>query len=242
MIFYRRLQSVAAISFDLDDTLYANSPNMINAERKMLAYFSQHFPETAREGEQACRYYWHQFRAQALALDETLIDDVTALRLTSYYLAIKALGVNDAKAHLQAQKALAYFIEQRSDFEIPEQSRQLLTLLGQFFPLVAITNGNVDFAKLGLNDYFQAIYHPGKGVKRKPNIDMFTQACQKLAITPRQLLHVGDCGHADIYGALQAGCQTAWLNRYGVGKAIKVLPHIELADIKELALLTYTRT
>jgi len=241
MKFYRRLQPIAAISFDLDDTLYANRPIMVNAEQKMLAYFSQYFPQTASQGEQACRYYWRQYRSQALALDATLIHDVTALRLESYYLAIKALGVESQLARQQAKKALCYFIEQRSEFELPTESKRLLMLLKTYFPLVAITNGNVDFNKLGLNHYFQAIYHPGKGIKRKPAHDMFNKACQQLMIMPAQLLHVGDCGHADIYGALQAGCQTAWINRYGVGKPIKVLPHIELTNISELALLAIKR-
>lgn len=237
MKYYRRLQAVRAISFDLDDTLYANKPIMVNAEAKMLAYFKKHFPQTAIQGEQACRQYWQQFRAQALALTPSLIHDVSALRLKSYHLAIMALGVEHKLALAQAQQALNYFIEQRSDFELPEASKRLLTQLAKVYPLVAITNGNVDFNKLGLPHYFQAIYAPGHGIERKPSVMMFTQACQQLAITPQQLLHVGDCGHADIYGALQAGCQTAWLNRYTVGKPIKVLPHLELTNIEELALL-----
>lgn len=237
MKFYRRLQPIAAISFDLDDTLYANRPIMVNAEQKMLAYFSKLFPQTALHGEQACQQYWRKFRAQALTSDPLLVHDVTALRLESYYLAIEALGVEKQLARQQAQEALAYFIKQRSDFVLPEKSKHLLTCLERYFPLVAITNGNVDFNKLGLNDYFQAIYHPGNGVKRKPSEDMFMQACQQLQITPQQLLHVGDCGHADIYGALQAGCQTAWLNRYSVGKSIKVLPHFEIMAIEQLIAL-----
>ena len=237
MKFYRRLQPITAISFDLDDTLYANYPIMVNAEQKMLVYFSEHFPQTASQGEQACQQYWHKFRTQALTLDPLLVHDVTALRLESYYLAIKALGIESQLARQQAQDALAYFIGQRSDFSLPEKSKCLLALLKQYFPLVAITNGNVDFNKLGLKDYFQAIYYPGSGVKRKPSEDMFMQACQQLQINPSQLLHVGDCGHADIYGALQAGCQTAWLNRYSVGKAIKVLPHFEITTIEQLSVL-----
>ncbi len=237
MKFYRRLQPISAISFDLDDTLYANYPIMVNAEQKMLSYFRKHFPQTVLHGEQACQQYWRKFRAQALTSDPLLVHDVTALRLESYYLAIKALGVEKQLARQQAQDALAYFIKQRSDFNLPEKSKRLLTCLKQYFPLVAITNGNVDFNKLGLKNYFQAIYYPGNGVKLKPSKDMFRQACQQLQISPPQLLHVGDCGHADIYGALQAGCQTAWLNRYSVGKSIKVLPHLEIRAIEQLMVL-----
>ena len=39
MRFYRRLQPFKAISFDLDDTLYNNTPVMAVTEAKMTSYF-----------------------------------------------------------------------------------------------------------------------------------------------------------------------------------------------------------
>ena len=63
---------------------------------------------------------------------------------------------------------------------------------------------------------------------------MFDAACVKLLIEPVQLLHVGDCGQSDIYGAINAGCQTAWISCYDVGKPLTVLPNIELSNISEL--------
>ena len=63
---------------------------------------------------------------------------------------------------------------------------------------------------------------------------MFSAACEQLNIQPKQLLHIGDCGHADILGALQAGCQTAWFPQYKIGKPLSVLPHLELLDLAEL--------
>jgi len=95
---------------------------------------------------------------------------------------------------------------------------------------------------LGISKYFQHIYHAGwqqdgQLLKQKPASDMFTLACQELAIKPQQLLHVGDCGRADIQGALIAGCQTAWLSCYDVGKPISVLPHIEISSPSQLQLL-----
>jgi putative hydrolase of the HAD superfamily len=63
---------------------------------------------------------------------------------------------------------------------------------------------------------------------------MFVLACQKLAIKPSELLHVGDCGRADIQGALLAGCQAAWLSCYDVGKPITELPHIDLNELSHL--------
>ena len=104
-------------------------------------------------------------------------------------------------------------------------------------PIVAITNGNVDTDKIGLTGYFAEIYHAGNGLISKPDSDMFIRACNALAIQPQELLHVGDCGRADILGGLNAGCQTAWFPEYGVGKPLTVLPHIELDNVAELLTL-----
>ncbi len=64
---------------------------------------------------------------------------------------------------------------------------------------------------------------------------MFDKTCLALQIAPEQLLHVGDCGSNDVYGAISAGCQSAWLNQYQVGKPLKVLPTLELENIEQLA-------
>jgi len=231
---YRRLQPITALSFDLDDTLYSNRPIMQNAEKQMLIYFQEHFPQTAEQGEQACRQYWRQFRGKAIAKQPNLVHDVSALRLYSYTLAIKALGYSQQQSEQQAIAAFAHFIHHRSDFTFPQSSKLLLEKLATKYPIVAITNGNVNFEKLGLDKLFQQIYHPTVSIKSKPDSAMFTLACQYLAIKPQQLLHVGDCGKSDVLGALQANCQVAWLNKYDVGKKITVLPSVELSSLTQL--------
>jgi len=245
MKLYRRLTKIKAISFDLDDTLYSNKPVMQAIEKKMIGYFSclpilknnmpdQHKLLNVR--------FWYHFRRQALLKQPYLAHDVVQIRLASYILGFMSLGLTAEIAKQQAQAALDYFILLRSDFVVPKSSKQLLARLSKKYPLIAISNGNVDTKVLGIAQYFQHIYHAGWQTdgslfKQKPASDMFTLACQKLAIKPSQLLHVGDCGYADIQGALRAGCQTAWLSCYDVGKPVTVLPHIELNQLNVLELL-----
>ncbi len=237
MKFYRRLAPISALSFDLDDTLYSNRPIMVNAEKQMLSYFSEHFPQTAEQGEQACRRYWRQFRAQALSEQPNLVHDVSALRLHSYSLAIHALGYSIEQSKSLAKIAFAHFLHHRSDFSLPATSKILLEKLATKYPLVAITNGNVNFEKLGLTELFQHIYYPSIDINRKPDSAMFNLACQQLMIQPAQLLHIGDCGKSDVLGALQSGCQVAWLNKYDVGHKISVLPTLELSSLEQLTAL-----
>jgi len=242
MKFYRRLTEIKAISFDLDDTLYSNKPVMQLIEKKMIAYFSrlpilhkvmpeQHSPLNVN--------FWSSFRRKAILKEPNLAHDVVKIRLVSYQLGFISLGLTESIAQQQAQAALDYFVELRSDFTVPQKSINLLANLSKKTPLIAISNGNVDTKAIGLSQYFQHIYHAGwqangRLYKQKPVSDMFTLACQQLAIQPSQLLHVGDCGRADIEGALRAGCQAAWLPCFDVGKPITVLPHIELNELTSL--------
>ena len=242
MKLYRRLTEIKAISFDLDDTLYSNKPVMQAIEKKMIAYFSglpilnnlmsdQH---KLLNGQ-----FWSHFRQQAISKQPDLTHDVVQVRLVTYQLGFISLGLANDIAQQEAQIALDYFIELRSDFAVPEESKKLLADLSEKYTLIAISNGNVDTKTLGISQYFQHIYHAGWQadgclLKQKPAKDMFTVACQQLAIKPSQLLHIGDCGHSDIQGALRAGCQTTWLSCYDVGKPIAVLPHIELNKLTQL--------
>lgn len=243
MKFYRRLSAIKAISFDLDDNLYSNKPVMVAIEQKMIAYFAEVLSTKLNklpDQQKGFNYqYWFNFRKQAVLSQPDLAHDVVRVRLVTYQLGIQALGYSaDASLGL-AQAALDYFVSLRSDFDVPESSKELLSQLSQHYPLVAISNGNVDTKTIGIDHFFQHVYHAGwqkNGdlLKQKPAPDMFHLACKQLAIKPNELLHVGDCGRADIQGALNAGCQAAWLSCYDVGKPVSVVPHIELYKIDDL--------
>ncbi len=232
MQFYRRLSSFKAISFDLDDTLYHNFPVMMATDAKMIAYFRQVLPPLSHGDYDY--HYWYTFRQAALKHTPELTHDVAKIRLQSYFLGIQALGFNAQVALEMANQALDYFVTQRSDFVVPENIHLLLAALKKHWPLIAISNGNVDTKAIGIAEYFSAIFHAGDGLLQKPEPDMFARACQQFELLPHQLLHVGDCGANDILGALRFGCQTAWVSSYDVGKPLRVLPHLALTDVTEL--------
>lgn len=249
MKFYRRLEPFQAISFDLDDTLYSNYPVMMATDAKMVAYFSKLLSGkiTFIDGAKNTVFdylFWKPFHQQVLKENPQLIHHVGDVRLATYTLGLKTVGLTASVAECEAQKALDYFVLQRSDFVVPATVHQLLKSLQKKYPLVAISNGNVDTDKIDISQYFQYRFHAGDlfttpknnniQLRQKPHTDMFDAACEKLLIKPSQLLHVGDCGRSDIQGAINAGCQTAWISCYDVGKPLTVLPNIELSDISEL--------
>lgn len=235
MKFYRRLKPFKAISFDLDDTLYQNTPVMEKTEAQMLSFFHHLLRDhSLAKTTQFDFSFWLPFRYKALASNPELIHGVAEIRKAGYVEGLQALGFTFDEANLHADQALKLFDKWRSNFSVPQSSHQLLTTLQNHLPIVSISNGNVKTDVIGISQYFSAIYHPGNGVKQKPHSDMFNQACQQLNIAPHELLHVGDCGHSDIFGAVNAGCQTAWLSCYDVGKPLSVLPNVELTNVCDL--------
>ncbi|MBA6390035.1 HAD-IA family hydrolase [Colwellia sp. BRX10-3] len=237
MRFYRRLLPFDAISFDLDDTLYSNQPIMLATDAQMIIYFKRIFSDYGLDSSLYTfdfRFWW-PFRQQVIAQTPMLKHDIGLLREKSYYLGALSLGLPSTDAQSVADLALGYFVEQRSNFTLPQQTHDLLSYLKRRVPLVAITNGNVDTNKIGIAKYFSAHFNASTEHKLKPDRDMFDKACMALQLRSSQLLHVGDCGKNDVFGAINAGCQTAWLNPYKVGKPLKILPTLALDNIEQLA-------
>jgi len=234
--FYRRLLPFHAISFDLDDTLYSNRPIMLATDKLMVAYFKEGCSDFNIDSRLHAFdfHFWWPFRQQAIIQSAELKHDVGLLRQKSYYLGALSLGLHHTEAQAFASRALNYFVEQRSNFTLPQQTHDFLRYLKQRVPLVAITNGNVDTDKIGIASYFSAHFHASINNKLKPDSDMFDKTCKALQISSGQLLHVGDCGKNDVFGAINAGCQTAWLNPYQVGKPLKILPTLALDNIEQL--------
>jgi FMN hydrolase / 5-amino-6-(5-phospho-D-ribitylamino)uracil phosphatase len=244
MKFYRRLRPFKAISFDLDDTLYANQPIMKAAEAKMEAYFNQQFSAVLTGKNQSLalnQKFWQPFREKAIKILPELAYDVVRLRVESYYHGACALGYSPEQARQEAERAMYTFTVARSNFIVPEKAHRLLSRLKTQYPIVSISNGNVDTRIVGIDGYFKHSYHATGGVKQKPDAQLFNMACKDLNILPHELLHIGDCGLADIEGAIAAGCQTVWVSCYNVGKPIKVIPHVMLEDISDLTKLIITR-
>ncbi|WP_394173802.1 HAD-IA family hydrolase [Thalassotalea litorea] len=233
MRFYRRLQPFTALSFDLDDTLYDNHPVITRAEKALRQHLQTLLPKTV---ELPVNFWWQQ-RRTILQQHPQLRHDVTALRLATLTLGLTELGFSPALAQQKAQDAFAFFLRHRNNLNVAKPVITLLEQLAQKFPLVAISNGNVSVDDIGIRHCFTQTYFAGGGNLQKPEQDMFHQACDHLGILSSQLLHVGDCTHADIFGAMRAGCQTAWVNNQAFAitkKPLNVLPTMQLDNVEQL--------
>lgn len=234
MRFYRQIDQIKAMTFDLDDTLYDNRPVIRRVEQAMVAWLYQHHPISATESIS----WWSDLKQRVASDNPWLLNDVTQWRFTQIEQGLSLLGYDAERAQQAANEAIQEVHRLRSDFTVPAESHRVLTALSQAIPLVAITNGNVDLERIGLDQYFSLILKAGPNGYAKPHHDMFDQARQYLGLEADQILHVGDHLVSDVQGAVNSGYKACWFNDQEVSvrqsSRARVLPDVEISYLKQL--------
>ncbi|ELI5396430.1 5-amino-6-(5-phospho-D-ribitylamino)uracil phosphatase YigB [Vibrio parahaemolyticus] len=237
MKFYRRIEPIKAMTFDLDDTLYDNHPVIVRMERELLTWLQQTHPAVAHM-EKAD---WLQVKKHVLQQSPDLKSDVTLWRLVQLKHGFLSVGYDEAQAQVAAEEGVQLALEWRSQFDVPQQSLDVLAELGERIPLVAITNGNVDLDKIGLMPYFQLVLKAGPDGLAKPAADLFVKAQQFLDLPAENILHVGDHLTTDVYGAKLAGFAACWFNDMNKNvinhSRTRTLPDIEINSLQPLLTL-----
>jgi len=231
MQLFKAISPVSVLSFDLDDTLYDNKPVIAAAEQAMLNALAQHVPATKNLDSE----FWWQQRLQLAKTTPGIRHDIGRWRLLGIEAGLVSLGLAQSEAADIAGLAYAAFLTARTRISLAPEITQLLAALAQRYKLIAITNGNACIDKMGIGSLFEFSLQAGPDGRMKPYADLFLTAAARLQVTPAQILHIGDSHRADVMGALNAGCQAAWLDHYQ--SAVTVLPHIRLTDVSQLSAL-----
>ena len=231
MQLFKALQPVKVLSFDLDDTLYDNKPVIAAAEQAMLNALAQHAAVTKNLPSE----FWWQHRRLLAKTTPEIRHDIGRWRLLGIEAGLVSLGLAQCEASDIAELAYAAFLTARTRICLTPEITQLLTALARRYKLIAITNGNACINKMGIGELFEFSLQAGPDGRMKPYADLFLTAAKRLQVSPAQILHIGDSHRADVMGALNAGCQAAWLAHYQ--SAVSVLPHIKLKSIADLHLL-----
>lgn len=234
MLIYKAISPIKALSFDLDDTLYANTPVIAKAEVAMQQRLAQLLPASFHNNS----LYWFEQRKILAREDAEVRHDVSRWRLLAIERGLTVQGMPLCEAGEIAELAMSAFLQARTDIQLTPAIRSLLERLAARFPLVAITNGNADIHRMGIADLFQFALRAGPDGRMKPFPDMFLTAASKLQLPPQQILHIGDHVKSDVIGALNAGCQAAWLN-LTPGSLVKLqtLPQLEIHQLEDLTVL-----
>lgn len=222
---------VRAISLDLDDTLWPIWPTIARAERALGAWLAAQAPATGAFWADAERRL--ALREQVVQDSPDRAHDMGHLRHESIRRALAQSGDDEALAG----PAFDVFYAARHEVELYPDALAALEFLAARFPLVAVTNGNADLARIGLQPHFRAAFSASGFGVAKPDARIFQAAADAVGVPPEAVLHVGDDALLDVLGAHAAGMQTAWVNRGEHPWTQAVQPHASVADLGELCAL-----
>lgn len=95
----------------------------------------------------------------------------------------------------------------------PDTLAGLRSLVEAGLSLALVTNGNSRPDKLGLSEYFACIVTAAECGFRKPDPAFYRYTADRLGVSPRHCVHIGDHPEEDVRAAARAGMRTIWLNR-----------------------------
>ncbi len=200
------MHAIRAVSIDLDDTLWAVAPVIIEAERRLHNWLAARCPcVTQRYSIEALR----DVRRQVQREHPHLGHDLTALRKLTLERVLMECGCDPA----WAEPAFEEFIIARNRVSLYPEVVPTLERLSKRFPLVSLSNGNADLSRIGLGRFFVACISARDVGAAKPHPKVFLAGCESVGHLPEHVIHVGDHPDQDIIGAAEVGMKTIWVNR-----------------------------
>jgi HAD superfamily hydrolase (TIGR01509 family) len=225
------LNNIKAISLDLDDTLWPIWPTIERAEKALGHWLARHAPQTAvLFADPAVR---QAVRTQATQARPELAHNLSAIRCEMIRLALERSGEDPQLA----EPAFDVFFAERHRVDLFDDALESLVFLSSRFPLVALSNGNADIARIGIDAYFKASISAQQLGVGKPDPRIFHAAASAARVAPSQVLHVGDDAALDVLGALGCGMQTVWVNRADTVWPHAGAPHATVRTLTDLCAL-----
>lgn len=230
------LKHIAAISLDLDDTLWPFLPAVLGAEQALHDWLLTNAPGTSRTltTPQTLRELRIRFQEERPDLGH----DMRALRLGSIRWALEHAEEDIALA----EAAYDVFFAARQRVAFYEDALPALQWLSERYPLVAISNGNANLQVTGGHEYFKAAFSAQTFGSGKPEAAIFHAAAEAVGVAPERILHVGDDADLDVVGAMSAGMHAAWVVRAEAGATATPAkwerntpaPHLIVSDLTAL--------
>lgn len=228
------MATIRALTFDLDDTLWDIWPVIANAERRLHDWLVSHYPRIA---EQYTALELRALAGEIAAANPLLAHDRTSVRKRALVEAAHRCGYQD----FLVEPAFEVFFTARNEVIFFEEVVPALERLQSSYTLGAVTNGNADLSRIGLDHLFDFCISPTDIGVAKPDPAIFREAIRLLGAGPREILHVGDDPNHDVRGARRAGMRTCWVNR-GDGSWPGDDPaDIEVATLEELEVVLACR-
>jgi putative hydrolase of the HAD superfamily len=199
---------IEVVTFDLDNTLWDVDAVIRAAERTTRAWFDVHVPEMYATLTPEDLF---AIRKRIVEEQPALAHNLSFLREETFARAIAAVGRADAEARRLAGEAFQLFLTERHKVSFFDDALAILERLARRHSLGALTNGNADIARLGLDRYFRFAFCAADVGAAKPAPQMFHAALAHANIHAGQMVHIGDNPIDDIQGAHAVGIATIWV-------------------------------
>ena len=221
--------AIRLIGFDLDDTLWAMRPTLINAESKLDEWLSH-----------SCRNLAYDvagmrvFGRELIEIEPELAADVSEFRRRTIERALVESGYDKLNARELSEQAFDVFLDARNQVSFFDGALQSLASLCAEYSLAALTNGNADIERLGLAQYFAFALSAADVGAPKPAPDLFLAAMDRAQITAAEMVYIGDHPVHDIEAANALGMHTIWLDMNTREYSVSSPPSATINSLHEL--------
>ena len=220
--------TIRCITFDLDDTLWWCHPVIVRAETRFYAWLETHYPAIPdRHRPEDLLAHRQRFMAQR----PELAHDLTSLR--KHWL--RHLAEEAGYDETLVEPGFTVYWEARNEVEVFDEAHALLEQLGRDYRLGAVTNGNADVSRIGIDHYFDFVVRSEEIGSAKPHPEIFAAALKAGGVSAGEAVHVGDDPVRDIEGAARAGMGTIWVNLRGEPWPLETLaPDASVTRLRDL--------
>ena len=220
---------IEVVTFDLDNTLWETDEVIRRAETAMRGWLVERVPGF---GERVNRDTMSALREAVARERPDILHDMTELRKEVLRRALAGGGMAATDASRCADEAFEVFAHARHQVRYYDGALETLAVLSAHYQLGALTNGNADFERLGLDRYFSFGFTAADVGASKPHPAMFEAALQRAGVPAAAAAHVGDHPIHDMQGARAVGMRAIWANYDGSQEAVAA--HATITALPEL--------
>ncbi len=222
---------IKLVTFDLDDTLWDSGAVIRAAEVEMRNWLADKAPRVAGAFDSSMQ---REVRDRVMAADPQIVHNVSELRRRVLEEAMHVCGYSDRDSTELSHQAFAVFFEARQKVELFEGVLPMLESLNRTYVLGALSNGNANIERVGLELFFSFHFSSESVGASKPAPEMFNAALQWASAAPEETVHVGDHPEHDMLGAARLGIHTIWFNTRGLAPLDEVTPSRIAQNLHEI--------